>query len=120
MQSLLEGKKLVLSFTEIGSKTSAVISLDECLGVGGPPRSATGQTALLTGKNAPAIKGRHINGFLARDLQKMIDQDNIFLSAIRKDKRVLLANAYSSEYFVMIKEQSEGMPLLLWLLWQQA
>lgn len=37
LQSLLEGKRLVLSFTEIGSKTSAVIPLDACLGVGGLP-----------------------------------------------------------------------------------
>lgn len=35
----------------------------------------------------------------------MINEDNIFLSAIREDKRVLRANAYSPEYFVMIKER---------------
>ena len=35
-------------------------ALDACLHINGFPQSATGQTALLTGVNASAILGRHL------------------------------------------------------------
>ena len=35
--------------------------LDANLGVPGLPQSATGQTALFTGVNAPELLGRHLN-----------------------------------------------------------
>ena len=36
-------------------------ALDACLGVPGLPQSATGQTALFTGLNAPALVGDHVS-----------------------------------------------------------
>lgn len=40
-----------------------LVEADACLGVEGLPQSATGQTALFTGANAPALLGRHLPGF---------------------------------------------------------
>ncbi|NJN93408.1 MAG: phosphoglyceromutase, partial [Anaerolineales bacterium] len=38
---------------------AALLGLDACLGVPGLPQSATGQTTILTGYNAPAVLGEH-------------------------------------------------------------
>ncbi|MBI3975273.1 MAG: metalloenzyme, partial [Armatimonadetes bacterium] len=40
-----------------------LIPTDATLGVPGLPQSATGQTALLTGLNAPALIGRHVTAY---------------------------------------------------------
>jgi 2,3-bisphosphoglycerate-independent phosphoglycerate mutase len=42
---------------------ATLVSTDACLGVPGLPQSATGQTSILAGLNAPAAVGRHINGY---------------------------------------------------------
>jgi hypothetical protein len=70
------------------------VSLDACLGVDGIPQSATGQTALLTGQNAPRMLGRHIEGFPNADLRNIIQQDNIFIQLKKRGYACSFANAY--------------------------
>ena len=43
-----------------------VVPTDACLGVEGRPQSASGQTTILTGINAPALLGYHKQGFPMR------------------------------------------------------
>src|SRR6185369_12525056 len=45
-----------------------VVPTDPCLGVEGRPQSASGQTTILTGINAPAAIGYHKQGFLNNPL----------------------------------------------------
>ena len=49
------------------------IQTDACMEVSGLPQSATGQTALWTGINAPKILERHISGFPTFTLKKIIE-----------------------------------------------
>ncbi|PZO14111.1 MAG: hypothetical protein DCF25_15275 [Leptolyngbya foveolarum] len=76
--------------------------IDATLGVAGLPQSATGQTAIYTGQNAPAFLGRHQSGFANGSLRKLIDEYGLFKRAIALNHAATLANAYSPEYFYAI------------------
>ncbi len=69
--------------------------IDACLGVDGLPQSATGQTALFSGVNAPEIMGGHIPAFPGPRLQSVIRDKNIFKSLIDKGLKVTFANSYA-------------------------
>ena len=51
-----------------------VVPTDPCLGVPGRPQSASGQTTILTGVNAPAQIGYHKQGFPNQALRMVIRQ----------------------------------------------
>lgn len=70
------------------------IPIDAALDVSGPPQSATGQTAIFTGCNAPRKKGAHLSGFPDRELREIIRQNNFYLSVLQKGKRCIFSNAY--------------------------
>lgn len=69
-------------------------ALDACLGVEGIPQSATGQTALLTGLNAPKVIGKHLQGFPSRALIEILQRESIFLKLLRCGLKCTFANAY--------------------------
>ncbi len=98
-----EGHGLIQPFSKIICETYAVIPTDACLGISGLPQSATGQTAIITGVNAPLLMGRHINGYPGRSLRQLISSGNIMQNAIDSGFTAFLVNAYSPEYFEMIK-----------------
>jgi hypothetical protein len=75
---------------------------DAALGVPGLPQSATGQTALLCGVNAPAAEGRHVSAYPTQGLRALLRQHSLFARLARRGRRVALANAYSPEYFAAI------------------
>jgi hypothetical protein len=68
--------------------------LDATLGVSGLPQSATGQAALLTGLNAPALMGRHIEGFPPPRLRDLVREHNLFSKLRNAGKTCTFANAY--------------------------
>jgi len=70
------------------------VPIDACLGVPGLPQSATGQTALLTGINAPRIVGRHVEGFPTKRLAEIVRRHNIFSRFLDVGLRCTFANAY--------------------------
>lgn len=76
----------------------SVIPTEVSLGVPGLPQSATGQTAIFTGKNAPHILGRHLSGQPTVTLKNMIYGNNLFGELIRRGLRVTSANTYRQEY----------------------
>jgi len=103
LDAWLGGKKLIQPPRRLDAPAVTVVSTDACLGVAGLPQSATGQTTLLTGLNAPAAAGRHVNGYPTAVLRKMLSEANIMLRLRRENYRVALANAYSPEYFTLIE-----------------
>jgi hypothetical protein len=68
--------------------------IDACLGIEGLPQSATGQTALLTGINAPQVIGRHLQGFPSKALIHILKQESIFVKLTACGKKATFANAY--------------------------
>lgn len=81
-----------------------LVPTDATLGVPGLPQSATGQTALLTGLNAPAIAGRHVTAYPTAPLRAVLAEGSLFAALRRGGRRVVLANAYSPEYFAAVAE----------------
>jgi len=79
-----------------------LLAADARLGVPGLPQSATGQTALLCGLNAPAIEGRHVTAYPTAGLRALLRTHSLFARLVRRGRRVALANAYSPEYFAAI------------------
>lgn len=71
-----------------------VVPTDASLGVPGLPQSATGQTALLSGLNAPLLAGRHIQGFCTPTLTSLLTEHCLFHIFSLQGARVACANAF--------------------------
>lgn len=90
----------------LGYKESPVISsrritmheTETTLGTDGLPQSATGQTALFTGVNAPSILGRHLSGQPTPTLTSIIRKSNLFKKLISMGLDVTNSNVYRQEY----------------------
>ncbi|HEV7858585.1 MAG TPA: hypothetical protein VGO91_08140 [Pyrinomonadaceae bacterium] len=77
-----------------------LVQTDACLGVEGRPQSASGQTTILTGVNAPARLGYHKQGFPNEALREIITEHSIFLQLKRKGIAPnTFANAYTRRFF---------------------
>lgn len=73
---------------------------DACLGVEGRPQSASGQTTILTGVNAPATIGYHKQGFPNQALLEIIRESSIFLQLKRAGiNGINFANTYTQGFF---------------------
>ena len=77
-----------------------VVSTDACLGVEGRPQSASGQTTILTGVNAPATLGYHKQGFPNAAMLEIIREHSIFLQLTRAGiAPITFANTYTQKFF---------------------
>ncbi len=77
-----------------------IVPTDACLGVAGRPQSASGQTTILTGINAPALLGYHKQGFPNAALRKIIREHSIFRQLNEAGiKPITFANAYTQRFF---------------------
>lgn len=76
-----------------------LIPLDACLGVDGLPQSASGQTALFTGVNAPQRIGKHLPAFPNAPLREVLREHSIFKRARDAGYRALFLNAYRPGFF---------------------
>ena len=73
---------------------------DARLGVDGRPQSASGQTTILTGVNAPAAIGHHKQGFPNQPLLDIIREHSIFLQLKRAGvEEITFANTYTQRFF---------------------
>ncbi|MBV9211566.1 MAG: alkaline phosphatase family protein [Acidobacteria bacterium] len=78
----------------------ALVRTDARLGVEGRPQSASGQTTILTGVNAPALLGYHKQGFPNEAMREIIREHSIFLQLKRaRVEPVTFANAYTRLFF---------------------
>ena len=68
--------------------------IDACLGVDGPPQSATGQATMFTGVNCAKEMGRHCEGFPGLQLREIVSRDNLFLALRRGGRKIRFADAY--------------------------
>jgi hypothetical protein len=77
-----------------------VVPTDPRLGVEGRPQSASGQTTILTGVNAPAAIGYHKQGFPNKALLEIIGARSIFRQLKNAGVQpITFANAYTSRFF---------------------
>ncbi len=79
-----------------------LIAADAQLGVPGLPQSATGQTALFTGVNAPVLMGRHVSGMPGPTLREVIRRNGIFSKLIKRGMdatELCFANGFTPPFF---------------------
>ena len=77
-----------------------VVQTDPRLGIEGRPQSASGQTTILTGINAPAAVGYHKQGFPNKALLEVIGEHSIFRQLKQAGvEPITFANAYTSRFF---------------------
>jgi hypothetical protein len=78
-----------------------VVPTDPRLGIEGRPQSASGQTTILTGVNAPAQLGYHKQGFPNKPLLEIIRAHSIFRQLHEAGAGpVTFANAYTDRFFI--------------------
>lgn len=77
-----------------------LVSTDPRLGIEGRPQSASGQTTILTGVNAPKSLGYHKQGFPNEKLREVIAEKSIFrqLQELGIGPNIFV-NAYSPQFF---------------------
>ncbi len=77
-----------------------LVATDPRLEIEGRPQSASGQTTILTGINAPQILGMHKQGFPNEKLREVIRENSIFLQL--KNQKIepnIFANTYTPQFF---------------------
>ncbi len=88
------------------------LPLDALLGVEGLPQSGTGQTALFTGENAPALYGRHFGPWVPVSLRPLLMQRNLLTRAQAQGIRCAFANAYPRRFMrLACTKRPAGPPL---------
>lgn len=101
LQGLLGGESPVLqdgSVSPIVSEHAGLVPADATLGVPGLPQSGTGQTALLTGIDAPRKRGGHHGPYPDASMRALLQEHSLFKRLTGAGYRVAFANAYPDRY----------------------
>ena len=102
LNSLLDGMPLTAGAAPRENERVTLLSIDASLGVENTPQSATGQASLLTGRNVPALIGRHYGPKPNPEISAIIKSGNIFQAIHKRGGRAALLNAYPPQYFQSI------------------
>ena len=105
LSKLLDGQRLVAGVTPLVTQRATVVSLDACMGVPGMPQSGSGQAALLTGLNVPALIGGHYGPWPSQPIVNLLNNGNIFRAVRRQGKSAAFLNAYPPSYFAAIESR---------------
>lgn len=99
LTQLLDGRRMTKDYASYHNDRASLLGLDACLSVGGLPQSASGQAALLTGRNVPAEIGQHYGPKPNPEIAKILREDNIFIRLTKAGRKAALLNAYPPRYF---------------------
>lgn len=80
------------------SSRSVFVPTDPRLGVPGRPQSATGQAAILTGRNVPQLIGEHYGPKPNPAIRSILAQDNFFQRVTAHGRSAALLEAYPSRF----------------------
>lgn len=101
LHALLAGRRLLRDVPEFDNPAtgSRFIPTDASMGVPGPPQSASGQAALLTGLNVPALIGGHWGPKPNQAVAAILQRENVFKTLVARGLSATLINAYPQRYF---------------------
>lgn len=80
---------------------------DASMGIEGLPQSATGQTSIFTGVNAPVAINRHLSGQPTSSLREIIYRVNMFSKLKNMGFKVASANVYRDEYLIKMLDMTD-------------
>lgn len=99
LRGLLGGSPLIAQASPYDGDWASLRTIDAGLGIPGTPQSATGQAAIMTGRNVPELVGEHYGPKPNAPIRAILDQGNIFKSVLKMGGRAVLLNAYPPRYF---------------------
>lgn len=99
LKGFFGGKIPSLSFSRFSSDVVSLIPVNATLRVPGLPQSGTGQTAIMTGVNAPKLIGKHFGPHPYSTLIPIIKEKNLFVQLANIKKTSYFANGYPQRYF---------------------
>ena len=101
LDGLADAEPLAIFQNEPANTLDGVlVTTDPRLGIEGRPQSASGQTTILTGVNAPALLGYHKQGFPNAAMREIIAEHSIFLQLKQAGiGPATFANAYTARFF---------------------
>ncbi len=108
LAGILEGRRLTEESAGYDGPRASLLSLDATLGIPGLPQSATGQASIFSGVNAPALLGRHLNGFPEQELRMLLSVKGLFRQLKSRGFRTLFANAYRPHFFEHLRRGLPG------------
>jgi 2,3-bisphosphoglycerate-independent phosphoglycerate mutase len=85
------------------TERASLIPTDACLGVPGRPQSATGQAAILTGRNIPQLVGEHYGPKPNEAVAALIRQGTLFSEVVGVGGTAALLTPYPPGYFAGIE-----------------
>lgn len=103
---------------------ASLIPTDANLGVSGRPQSATGQAAILTGRNAPQVIGGHYGPKPNQAVREVVEAGNLFQEVVTAGGAAALLTPYPQGFFdaidsgkrllsaVPLAAVSAGLPLM--------
>ena len=103
LEALLGGRKLILETAPYVGDEATLLAVDPTLGLPGMPQSASGQAALLTGRNVPQEIGEHYGPKPNKPIQQILGEGNIFSTVDRLGGKAALLSAYPPQYFDAVK-----------------
>jgi 2,3-bisphosphoglycerate-independent phosphoglycerate mutase len=98
LHALLDGHRLARVNDGVRGSRASLVALDAQMGVPGLPQSATGQTTLLTGINAPALLGKHDGPYPNPQLCDVLSNASLFRQLRSAGQPVAFANAYTERF----------------------
>lgn len=103
LRGLIDGQPLTASTGRYSSGRAHLIPTDAHLGIPGRPQSATGQTAILTGINAPIRLGEHYGPRPDQRVRDILDEASLFARLNRAGLPSYFCNAYPDRYFEAVE-----------------
>lgn len=86
----------------IVTERASLVPTDPNLGVTGRPQSATGQAAILTGRNIPRLIGRHYGPKPNEEVATLVRMGSLFQEVVAAGRKAALITPYPQGYFEAI------------------
>jgi hypothetical protein len=102
LSALMDGCPPTAGTGRLATAHAHFIPTDAHMGVAGRPQSATGQTAILTGINAPAQLGEHYGPRPDQRVRDILDEFSLFAQLNRLGLPSYFCNAYPERYFAAV------------------
>jgi hypothetical protein len=102
LTAALGGRRLLAESAPCAGPQASLVPIDACLDVPGDPQSATGQAALLTGRNVPIEIGEHYGPKPNPAVIASLRRGSLFTEVLARGGTAALLNAYPPRYFETI------------------
>lgn len=99
LHSLTAGRRWLADTPRLETERALFIPTDAALGVAGPPQSATGQAAILTGVNAPQAVGGHWGPKPNAAVAALIERGSLLTRLRAQGRQAALLSGYPPRYF---------------------